>query len=155
MVTIIETRDALRIVPLNAFVQDLHAAMRPDLFRTGATSAEIASYFAGWLGHPGIHVLLAVEGGNDVGYLLFELQDRQGDCLTMPEKRCILHHIAVAETARRKGVGTALIDAMRQRARQKGVTRWTTSYWTFNAASEALMAGAGARPAYVVAEAPV
>lgn len=155
MIEIVETRDARRIVPLNAVVQDLHAAMRPDLFRSGAPAPEVASYFASWMGRPGIHVLVAAEDGRDLGYALYELQARPGDCLTMPEQRGILHHIAVIEAARRRGIGMGLIGAMRDRLAAEGVRRWTTSYWSFNAASAALMTKAGARPAYVVAEAAV
>lgn len=155
LIEIVETRDARRIVPLNSVVQDLHAAMRPDLFRSGASVPEVASYFASWLGRPGIHVLVATEDGRDLGYALFEKQARPGDCLTMPERRGILHHVAVIAAARRRGVGMALIGAMRDRLAAEGVTRWTTAYWSFNAASAALMAKAGAVPAYVVAEAAV
>lgn len=155
MIDIVETGDGGRIAPLNAIVQDLHAAARPDLFRSGADPSEVAGYFASWLVRPGMTALIACAAGQDLGYLLFEVQDRPGDCLTKAEKRGILHHIAVIGTARRRGIGSALIAAMCGRLQAAGVRRWTTSYWTFNDASAALMAKAGATPAYVVAEAAI
>jgi ribosomal protein S18 acetylase RimI-like enzyme len=152
----IDVSEAALLGPLNAVVQSLHVAARPDVFHADATAAEVTAYFAGTLAQPGWFALIAEDdAGQAVGYGLCEVQDVARNAMNVARKRGFLHHIAVIGPARRQGVASALIDAAKARFQAAGATVWATTYWQFNAASAGLMAKAGLRPAIVLADAPL
>lgn len=71
---------------------------------------------ARFLGAEDHHLLLALdEGGEPVGFVT-------GVELTHPDKgtEMFLYELAVDEAARRRGFGTALVEALREVARQRG-----------------------------------
>lgn len=148
----IDGSEAARLVPLSAVVQALHAAERPDVFHKDAGPDAVAGWFADWLTGESRFALLAEVEGAAVGYLLGEVQTVTETAMNRARVRGFVHHIAVAEDVRRQGVATALIEAAKARFRAADATIWATSYWTFNAASEALMCKLGARPAIILAD---
>ena len=152
----IDVSEAALLVPLNAVVQSLHVAARPDVFHAQATKAEVTAYFAETLAQPGWFALIAEDAeGQAVGYALCEVQDVARNAMHNTGRRGFLHHIAVAEAARRQGVASALLGAAKGRFQAAGATVWATTYWQFNAASAGLMAKAGLRPAIVLADEPL
>lgn len=145
---------AARLVPLNAIVQRLHAAERPDIFRPDPHPLDVEALFRDLLQRPTHFALVAVaEDGTDIGYALCEILDTAPDALTFARRRGVLHHIAVQPHARRQGVGLALIAASVERFRGGGAKEWTTSYHSFNTASAALMRKAGLTVTILRAEA--
>ncbi|OIQ76684.1 acetyltransferase (GNAT) family protein [mine drainage metagenome] len=153
MIRQIEASEAALLVPLNAVMQRLHAAARPDVFHCDASEAEVAEYFAETLARVGWFALVAEVEGRAVGYALCEVQRVEGNAMNRARVRGFLHHIAVAENARRRGVATALIEAAKARFRAEGATVWATTYWVWNEASVALMAKAGLTPAITLSDA--
>jgi ribosomal protein S18 acetylase RimI-like enzyme len=143
---------AARLVPLNAVVQALHAAERPDIFRIQTDAAAVAALFADLLARPGHFALIAEGEAGDLGYAYCEILDTPDDALMNARRRGVLHHIATVPAARRQGVATALIDAAKARFRAAGAREWTTSYHAWNAASAVLMAKAGLRVTIIRAE---
>ena len=151
----IDPSEAALLVPLNAGMQRLHAARRPDIFPAEANAAAVTAHFAETLARPGWFALLAEADGAVIGYALCEVQRIEAHALHHARTRGFLHHVAVAEAARRRGVGLALVQAVRARFLAEGSTVWATSYWAWNDASAALMAKAGLRPAIILADAPL
>ena len=54
-----------------------------------------------------------------------------------------LHHISVRPEFRRRGVGAALLAAVRAAANEAGITLFTLDVWTFNTAARAFFARNG------------
>jgi ribosomal protein S18 acetylase RimI-like enzyme len=75
--------------------------------RAGAT--------ARFLAEPGHHLLVAYDGGAPVGFVT-------GVETTHPDKgtEMLLYELGVAEGARRRGIGRALVEALAARARAAG-----------------------------------
>ena len=143
---------AARLVPLNAVVQALHAAERPDIFKMRTDPAAVAALFGDLLARPGHFALIAQGKGGDLGYAYCEILDTPDDALTRARRRGVLHHIATIPEARRQGVATALIDAAKARFLAAGAAEWTTSYHAFNEASAGLMRKAGLQVTILRAE---
>lgn len=133
------------ILPLSAAVQALHATQHPDRFPQTVPPEDARAFFAGRLAR-GATILVWREDGKAIGYALFEIEDRAGGPFRFPERIGKLDQISVAPGAQGRGIGTALIAAMRARLADAGIARWTATYWGFNAASAATMARAGAAP---------
>jgi ribosomal protein S18 acetylase RimI-like enzyme len=68
-----------------------------------------------FLASPGHHLLLAIEGADAVGFVT-------GVEMTHPDKgtEMFLYELAVAEAAWRRGIGTALVEALRDLAAERG-----------------------------------
>jgi GNAT superfamily N-acetyltransferase len=79
------------------------------------------------------HVVVARRGDDALGYAFFRLY---GDALH-------LGHLVTDARARRKGVGRALLEAVRTRARAAGCTRWYLNVKKENVAAIALYSQAG------------
>ncbi len=148
----IDEGEAALLVPLNAVVQAVHVAARPDVFHGDADADEVAGHFAGQLAQPGWFALIHEEGGVALGYVLAEVQRVERNAMNQARVRGFLHHVAVLPAAQRRGIGLALIEAAKARFRAEGASVWAVSYWGWNEASAALMARAGVLPAITLAD---
>jgi GNAT superfamily N-acetyltransferase len=148
----IEPAEAEVILPLLEQVQSVHAAARPDLFRAETDRSELAGFLREWLSREAVTALVAFADGSPVGYLIFEIEERETRPLHHANRRGYLHHVCVDAQARRAGIASGLIDDMKARMRALGVSRVATAYWTFNEPSAALMARAGFVPCKIMAE---
>lgn len=125
------TDDLESLVSLNEEVQRLHVRIEPTLFRSDFDAVEVAAFFKGVLSDPNSTVLLA-EQGSMLGYIWTEHQRRPATPFSPKRERVYLHHISVAEAARRKGVGSALLKAAEREAAQVGVSRIVLEAWASN-----------------------
>lgn len=119
------------IVRLNRVVQDLHAAQEPQCFRP-FDAAAVTHFLQQALQEPSVIVLLAVDGEKPMGYVLLRMHDRPGNAYALPRKFIDLEQIAVDPDARKRGVGTALIDESFAAAKSLGYTDVELSVWHFN-----------------------
>lgn len=87
------------------------------------------------LGMPGHLALIAVAGTRPEGFILARAQAPEAEILTL----------AVLPAARCKGIGRALLDALRKEAMARGVHEIFLEVAEGNAAAKALYAGAGAQ----------
>jgi aminoglycoside 3-N-acetyltransferase I len=76
-----------------------------DRSREPVTGADAAAY----LSDPNVLHWVAEEGGVVLGHLLAYLERRRAG----PARQVLLYEIGVREAHRRRGIGTALVDAMR------------------------------------------
>ena len=108
--------DTNAIALLNDEVQQLHAELEPTFFKTDTSHAEVAAFFAAKLSAAGHEIQLAEIGGTPVGYVWFEVQDRPETAFQLARERIYIHHLSVTKTARRTGVGSALLNAIQTAA---------------------------------------
>lgn len=152
-IDVITSASAGRLVPLNAVLQSLHAAERPDIFRPAPDPTEVERLFRDALAQDDHFALVAVDPSlGDIGYAYCEVLDTPQDALTHARRRGVLHHIAVLQAARRRGAASALIDQAKRRFLVAGAAEWTASYHVWNDASASLLRAAGLRPTIVRAE---
>ena len=104
----------------------------------GPTRADATARF---LATPGHHLLVAYEEGRPVGFV-------SGAEVTHPDKgtEMFLYELAVDEPWRRRGIGTALVEALQETARTAGCYGMWVVTDEDNWAARATYEGRGARP---------
>jgi GNAT superfamily N-acetyltransferase len=140
--------DAALLAELNRFVQNIHTEHRPDLFKEDPSIEKLASWFEDLLGRESVRVLIAdLPDGRPAGYAMATLNERTGSALTHAGSFILLDHLAVAPEATRRGIGTALLNAVREIGREAGCTRFMTEVWDFNSTAVAFFEASGFAPA--------
>ncbi|MER5318171.1 GNAT family N-acetyltransferase [Streptosporangium roseum] len=136
--------DAALLAELNRFVHDIHAARRPDLFKEDPSIDELTSGFKDQLGRESIKIFIAeLPDGRPVGYAMATLHQRAANALMHASSFVVLEHVAVAPEATRRGIGTALLDAVREAGRKAGCTRFMTEVWDFNSKASSFFEASG------------
>jgi aminoglycoside 6'-N-acetyltransferase I len=99
--------------------------MRQDLWpEEGSTHpGEIERYLAGRLKEP-LEVLIATDAGSIVGFAELSIRTYAEDCVT--DRVAFLEGWYVVPTARRKGVGRALVRAAEEWGRKQGCTEFAS-----------------------------
>lgn len=124
--------DIETIVSLNAAVQAFHSIRNPSYFKDNPKTREVNELLADLLWQPRQHVFLASIRERVVGYVWCEDQDIAATALTHRLRRLFVHHVAVAEGARRRGVAGTLLDEVDSLARSRGIDSVDLSAWHFN-----------------------
>jgi len=135
--------DAELLVALNAHVQAVHAALLPALFRPVGQSTLAPSDVQALLAMPETVALVGSIDEQPAGYAYAEVRRRPENRYVYANDEVYLHHISVAPHVRRQGVGTALLDAVRQAAVDHGITRVALDVWTINEAARAFFRSHG------------
>ena len=145
--------DAAALLPLLREVQSLHVAAHPETFRSDLDADGLTTSLRGWLERDGIAAIVARDGSNAVvGYAIWEVQERGAEMLTKARRRGFIHHLAVKEACRGRGVGTRLVAEVKARLRAAGIHKLGAEHLAANRASAALMHKTGLLPRSVVVE---
>lgn len=138
--------DAELLVTLNGHVQAVHAALLPALFKPAGHSTLTPSDVHALLAMPETLALVASIDDQPAGYAYAEVRRRPENRYVYANDEVYLHHISVAPQARRQGVGTALLDAIRQAAAEHGIIRVALDVWTINDTARAFFRSHGFEP---------
>ncbi len=132
------------MIVLEAEIQMLHHQGEPTLFPpVGVITRED---YAEVLQKPDEGRLVAVEDGEIVGYLDYELIDGQPNYYTYPAKSVHVSTLTIKETHRRRGYGEALMDRVTEIAREFGAVRVTLDVYMFNEGAYRFYERRGFRP---------
>lgn len=142
--------DCDRLVALNRQVQGLHAEQFPEFFLPVVDDLAVAEFFVGVLASERSEIALSPATGEPTGYIWIEHQSRDGTPFTKPWRRLYVHHLAVAESARRQGVATALMQWAEGRARTLGIEMLVLEHLAGVADAEAFYERSGFAPSRVV-----
>jgi len=122
--------DHASIMLLEAEIQAQHAQGAPMIFPpTGVIPRE--DYLA-LLARPNERVIIAIEDGEAVGYLNYELIDRPASYYKYPQKLLHVHVLTVKAPHRSRGIGEALLKYVEERGREYGASRVTLEVYSFN-----------------------
>ena len=125
--------DTGALARLNATVQAFHANALPTFFKQPSDHTFPPTRFAELLDKPDTVIFLAEVDGEAAGYLYADTTPAMETTSTYALERVWIHHIGVEPVYQRQGVGTALIEATRQLARELGIGTLALSTWSFNA----------------------
>jgi diamine N-acetyltransferase len=131
--------DAAVISSLNADVQALHAAGFPERFKPPNAKTFPPDEVAALLKQPGTLAFIADIDSAPAGYAYAETIAQPETSLRHAYRMVHLHHISV----RRRGVGAALLAAVRAAANDAGIALLTLDVWIFNNAARAFFARNG------------
>ena len=127
-------------------VLEVHAAGRPDIFRSGTrkyTDAELLALFEDD-SHP-VFVAVAVDG-DVLGHAFCEVQDYRGSNNWQPIISLYIDDICVDERHRGHGVATALYQHVIDFARELGCHNVTLNVWECNPGARAFYDAMGMVP---------
>jgi GNAT superfamily N-acetyltransferase len=138
--------DAPAIAALAQEVHALHAGALPQLFQPAdvpvTTPAELVRLYA----RAGHLVLVAREAGRVEGYAHAEVQETPETAYKRAGATLYVHAMAVSARSRGRGVGRALLAALRDAAAARGVAELSLDVYAFNAAARAFYLDAGFAP---------
>lgn len=130
-----------RIAGLKMQIHNLHVNGRPDLFNPITDMHAFAENAAG----KNCSLLLAECADEVVGYAMYQIVDRpQGPYMNA---RRFLHveEFCVGDSHQRKGIGTQLMDALKEIARFENCPRVELDVWAFNEGAKQFYEACGMR----------
>ena len=124
--------DVATLIQLNKAVQELHVRLYPDDFKHAVTELDAEEFFSGRLKNPNCVIAIASLDSLPVGYVWFDLQSRPETPFTPARRRLYLHHISVLPQAHRRGIGSALMSYVKQRAVLESAEEIALATWSAN-----------------------
>lgn len=131
-----------RVNELRRMVNDVHVAGRPDIFRPGFNEALQQCIYEEFDGDES-DVLVAVADGVIAGFATIQYIHRPENPYSLPRDYYHVKEFGVDAAFRRQGVASALVDYMRNDAREKGFDRVELDAWAFNTGAKAFYDHAG------------
>lgn len=138
-------QDVAGVHELLSQVLEVHAAGRPDLFRTGTrkyTDDELLGIFA----NDETPVFVAVEGPGVLRHAFCVLEDHTAENNWQDVKTLYIDDICVSEKSRGRHVGTALYRHVIDYARGLGCHDVTLNVWSCNPGAKAFYQAMGMTP---------
>jgi ribosomal protein S18 acetylase RimI-like enzyme len=124
--------DAQAISVLNAYVQAIHAAALPQRFKPPGAETFPPESVRALLAAPHTLLFVAHAGSTPAGYVYAEVVLRPETPFTWAYEMVHVHHISVHADFRHRGVGRALLDAVRGAGAARGIETLALDVWTFN-----------------------
>ncbi len=131
-----------------ALVRFHHESDAQRFFLTGGIEEGYRGYFKGELNNKNTILLMAELDNDVVGYAFGTLENKRNWSMLL-DPHAALHDLSVAETARRTGVGEALVDAFVVRAKAAGFGKVVLYSAAKNENAQRLFARRGFRPTMV------
>ena len=128
-----EIADIPDILRLLGQVCDIHAEIRPDIFKQGGvkyTEAELPRILA----DEGSPIWCAIEEGAFLGYCFCQWKEYRDSSVSTDRKELYIDDLCVDEGARGKGVATALFRFVTETAKAEGADFITLNVWQGNSA---------------------
>jgi ribosomal protein S18 acetylase RimI-like enzyme len=113
--------DVPALAVLNAYVQNLHVAAEPEIYRATAPR-ELEQRLRETLEWQGTHVLLAEVDDEPAGSVVMREVVSEGHTYIHPARQMMVDQLVVAPEFRRRGVGRALMTAVDRHAKEAGLT---------------------------------
>ncbi|GAA4984635.1 GNAT family N-acetyltransferase [Kitasatospora paranensis] len=138
--------DAPLLASLNGIVHQLHVGHRPDLFVDSPDQDVLEAFFRARLTDPAVTAFVAEHpDGRTLGYAQARLVSWDSGALVRSDLVVCLDQIAVVPDATGTGVGSALLEAVREAGRRAGCRRLVTEVRDFNEGARAFYDAAGFR----------
>ncbi len=143
--------DVPRLLQLLTQISLLHHEARPDLFGIGQKYD--ASELLALINDPMHWVFVAdVPGMPVAGYAICQQQDPEASRVLCPVRTFYLDDLCVDRACQGQGVGTALMQAVRQEAVRRHCHHLTLHVWQGNDSARTFYEAQGLRPMYTAME---
>ncbi len=128
---IIQTNDYALISRLNQEVQELHTNMYPDYFKPYDFES-VHAFFKQIITDPKFMFFVALEDGQEVGYIWIEIRDYKENAFCKPYRSIFIHHLNVLSLHRNRGFGKRMMDKAYEVATINEITKIELDYWIDN-----------------------
>ena len=131
------------ISALNVDVQNVHAEALPHIFKHVSDPGFAVPYITEQLDDPNNYFYIASIDGEEAGYIYARVVRRPGNAYMHPWNYVYIDQISVKPEYQRQGCGAALIQAVRELAKEQGITTVAIDTWFFNEKAQAFFASQG------------
>ncbi len=131
-----------RVNELRRQVNELHVRGRPDIFRPGFCE-ELEQYLYQKAARGDYYVFVALLDGVICGFARVEYVEKPQSPYNNARRFCHVEEIGVDAAFRHRGVGSALLERIRQDAMDRGFDRIELDMWEFNTGALAFYEQAG------------
>ncbi len=132
-------------------VLEVHAAGRPDVFKSGGKKFEDSEILK-IIGCDDSPVYVAVDSGEVLGYAFCEVKCTEENAIKRARKSLFIEDFCVDESARGRGVGSALFDYVKSVALDGGFDSVMLNVWRFNESAVKFYEGCGMSPLSTIME---
>ena len=113
-------------------IAQLHADLRPDIFRPASQKYDKLQ-FAALLRNKNSPILVAQdEHGEVLGYAMLQVKTIRKSPVFCPRQFLYVDDLCVDETARGQGIGMALMEGVRNLAKERGIKTIQLNVWERN-----------------------
>jgi len=137
--------DLSALTSLNAEVQAIHFASRPDQFKA-ADLVQIERWVADLLAAPSTRAWVAELEGTVVGYAIVIRRERAENPFCPARVWWDVDAMGVRAEHRGSGIGRALLQAVASEARAQGISEVELNCWAFNTPAQAAFRSLGFTP---------
>ncbi len=141
-----EEKDIPAILRLLGQVLELHAAIRPDIFVSGATKYGEEELIDILKNEKRLSYAALGEDGEVIGYALCEIKETPPVPTMKRFRTLFIDDLCVDEDKRGVGVGTALFGFVREEAKKLGCYEILLNVWEGNDAARAFYDRMGMKP---------
>jgi GNAT superfamily N-acetyltransferase len=131
---------------LGTELQALHATALPWRFKPPGPDSFPPEAAIALLGLPENRFLLAEVGDAPAGYVYAEIIRRPENAILQAYEVIYVHHLYVRPAWQSRGIGRALLDAVRAEGAKEGIARLALDVWSFNEQARAFFRNYGLRP---------
>lgn len=140
-----EEKDLIRVNELRKQVNDVHVNGRPDIFRPGFCQ-EMQDFVYAMFHSENHNIIVAEHEGIICGMVCVEYATKPESPYNLERHFCHIVEIAVDKDFHRQGVGTELLEFVKQDAKQKGLSKIDLDVWEFNESAKEFYDAVGFRP---------
>ena len=127
------TKDDINIYyNLYAEVQNMHAEALPNLFDPPKQDRHFQAYFDKIIKNENRHLMLGFHEDRPVGYIYYVFGKIQEDKKRAEERFIYINQIAVTPQYQGRGFGKALMNHVKQTAKDQNIKRIGLDVWLFN-----------------------
>ena len=127
-----EPKDTASVMRLLEHILTLHSSGRPDIFKAGSRKYSQEEFYQ-ILQDETKPVLVAVNAAGEVlGYAFCILKDCTGHPMLQDRRTLYIDDFCVGEAYRGHMIGTRLLEAVKELARQRGAVEIELNVWNFN-----------------------
>lgn len=114
------------LIELNREIQDLHVDWNPERYKKINENEGIA-WFRDLLNDKNVKILIAFIDSEVVGYVIAKVLKREENVFIYPSQFIEIDQIVVTEKYRNMGVGRALVEGIKNHAREIGINTLSLS----------------------------
>lgn len=138
----VEASELPRINEIRRYVNDVHVKGRPDIFRPGF-NLELQQHLYDCFSKDNWRIFVAVLDGEICGFASVEYLDKPESPYNLARRMYHVEEFGVDPAYHRRGAASALVEYMKQDAKNRGYEKIELDMWEFNTGALAFYEAAG------------
>lgn len=152
MIRFAQADDLPDICRIRRQVHKVHTKGRPDIYREPEDSAEFDQLLLDTISQDNYQLMVYETTSGIAGYALIRLVTIKDNCMKQDRFSYFIEEFGVDESCRRQGIGTALMHAILEQARDHHAAAVELDVWAFNENAESFYRSLGMKTKHTYLE---